>query len=1021
MRTDEEDGSSVATAAAAADVSKESMEEPQPPQLFKERETRNRIQEKALQIRRRPGEPILYPELTNSNPVTQLEQCPSGEQRRRRDVARCKVFVRVMFNDKKVSQTVTKNLSQDFTATFGEIFNLRLAQYSQSLTLQIYEVNGLSTHVVAEIFLPVSETDDVELPSSSARVLEDHEFSCDRVVSHNHEAVGSGSAPTNSDLKDDVMPATVLITSGVSRCRAVWTSGQPAMQGRREDSGPPVFGDLMKLKKWLENTTIDPNDPANAHLIRFLETGFLTSSGRDYFLLDQSQHDLDADGSSLIDFFEGRRFGAIRLRHEDVPEFRNMRMIPMRDGDVPKDPFDAYEKRLKEEREPTEADDDDVDSYRRKFSKYLHKMRGEVWKRYRYGKRPKELEDVVTEDQIPDIGSLGTTFLNWTDKTRPLRPVRLERKKAVAQSIGGGGAASRVSILVNVANAFNVPVRKEIARSSKQFGFVRQPTTATLITINEPLVRPMIEVTFQHVTERTNASTGPNPCWNHDMQLEFRAPDENYSPASLQTVRQVIYFNLFDEVVIDILEDERDRDSHVHQRIEKRWLGSLQIPFSTLYLNTRIEGTFKVSCPPLLLGYNKDGSGGVGAGGIQQQQQPSAFGTNQVPLKKDHTYLSIFLTLEPVLPLPEPIKENLESNESTELLAKADQFKRWFTNSFPRRQLKTTVVYVNGKSVFVTRFVRELAPPLELIESAAASSESATELVARFVSLIPVVSDVVVFPGICDIWTTNDQFLSILVGDQEEHAVLLCNYFLYLKQKAWLLLGFAVPDGSSVYVLTQDSMSYMAWNASTGECFDVQDSFCPIQSVGCLINHENIWVNIQPDSQPSRMTFDVNNGKNWRPFFDHKFPNPGLTSIQPEKITYVETESAFVDQLRDKIEVTVRNEIMAWRKRFRTSWNRHCGQVLRKILVKMEQSRIGTFNEEEIQSELYPILSVYKMCGFPLSIAYSEMSAISEAVFATGVHLAEGVGVEFALAVHVHSYPHNVVAIWIYVASLHKR
>ena len=33
------------------------------------------------------------------------------------------------------------------------------------------------------------------------------------------------------------------------------------------------------------------------------------------------------------------------------------------------------------------------------------------------------------------------------------------------------------------------------------------------------------------------------------------------------------------------------------------------------------------------------------------------------------------------------------------------------------------------------------------------------------------------------------QFLQMLQGDEEEHAVLLVNYFLHLGKRAWLVLG----------------------------------------------------------------------------------------------------------------------------------------------------------------------------------------------------------------------------------------
>ena len=34
----------------------------------------------------------------------------------------------------------------------------------------------------------------------------------------------------------------------------------------------------------------------------------------------------------------------------------------------------------------------------------------------------------------------------------------------------------------------------------------------------------------------------------------------------------------------------------------------------------------------------------------------------------------------------------------------------------------------------------------------------------------------------------------MLVEDEEEHAVLLCNYFLFLG-KVWVVLGTAIPEG----------------------------------------------------------------------------------------------------------------------------------------------------------------------------------------------------------------------------------
>lgn len=65
-------------------------------------------------------------------------------------------------------------------------------------------------------------------------------------------------------------------------------------------------------------------------------------------------------------------------------------------------------------------------------------------------------------------------------------------------------------------------------------------------------------------------------------------PGGDYSAMSLQTVTDVVYFHVFDEDLVDLLEDERRRATNIHQRRERHWLGSFSIPFQTIYANSRV-------------------------------------------------------------------------------------------------------------------------------------------------------------------------------------------------------------------------------------------------------------------------------------------------------------------------------------------------------------------------------------------------------------------------------------------------
>jgi hypothetical protein len=88
------------------------------------------------------------------------------------------------------------------------------------------------------------------------------------------------------------------------------------------------------------------------------------------------------------------------------------------------------------------------------------------------------------------------------------------------------------------------------------------------------------------------------------------------------------------------------------------------------------------------------------------------------------------------------------------------------------------------------------------------------------------------------------QVLHLLSGDSEDHAVLLCCFFMHLSKKAWLLLGTGIPHGPTAYVLTregeQHKFSYWLWDPASGQRYSIHDSFCPLQKVFCLINDENV-------------------------------------------------------------------------------------------------------------------------------------------------------------------------------------
>uniref|UniRef100_A0A1B6DJ12 Coiled-coil and C2 domain-containing protein 2A n=1 Tax=Clastoptera arizonana TaxID=38151 RepID=A0A1B6DJ12_9HEMI len=296
-------------------------------------------------------------------------------------------------------------------------------------------------------------------------------------------------------------------------------------------------------------------------------------------------------------------------------------------------------------------------------------------------------------------------------------------------------------------------------------------------------------------------------------------------------------------------------------------------------------------------------------------------------------------------------------------------------------------------------------------------------MAARFVSRIPMVTGTMLFPGLFDVWLTADQVLRLLSGDSEDHAILLCCYLLKLGMKAWLLLGSGVPHGATAYVLTKSSTAeYVLWDPPTGNKYSVLDSFCPLHKVFCLVNQDNIWANIQREEVISRTRFDVTKRNDWWPAFG-KIVSAPLDSVQPEALDYTVQPTFQTDAslLQDKLEKLLRDSITRWRPTSRTIWNRYVTVTLRKLLPSLE-SATWTNNSHLVKVEHYNQLShslgSHKMCGFPMNFVFTSIQDIIEAIKATGIHSNENADVEFALAVYIHTYPCNVISVWVYLASL---
>lgn len=309
------------------------------------------------------------------------------------------------------------------------------------------------------------------------------------------------------------------------------------------------------------------------------------------------------------------------------------------------------------------------------------------------------------------------------------------------------------------------------------------------------------------------------------------------------------------------------------------------------------------------------------------------------------TYLKVMITLDPILvtapSVPDEVTLSSVRREDRDISLYARKWLlgvRALNHVTAHRQYKLFGADSQGCHVFVGRYLTPQRPP--------AGFESRRSCV-HLVSSIPFMKDGQSFVGIFDLWCNSKEFWEIGAGDEEEHAVQLFNYLYFLslrkrtgledssntsssdilRESVFLVLGKAVPEGASVYVMLRDDArsdaadpwradNFLLINPCTGFMYSAMDPNGPIRDIQVLFTPSNAWANLQVVERPAQLSFDLLDPSCWRPFFGHRLPLPpgGLTPIQPA-VEYVETSPGYALEVEKSLTQTIRNTVRRWRSR----------------------------------------------------------------------------------------------------------
>ncbi|XP_078247403.1 protein CC2D2B isoform X6 [Pogona vitticeps] len=941
---------------------------------------------------------LFIPHLTFITEITAASMCPMDEQRRREKVKLEKYFIKIYYNNKLVSSTSEAPLHQDFKVIFQQVFRIQVLNWPQSLELEVFESSKRTT-LLARVYLPIPN--NVILKGKD--VLDEVDFSCEQQVKPSDGAVGSNIPFFLDHYETEEL---CILTSGKIMYSLSWTvddrgvllapTCQPAHVSYTsvprsicsgKETGIWWHSDIQKLIAWAEEVNIDPNDPEYSDLFELIVYA-KAEEQRDskYFRLEQLQEQFNFVTPEEIK--NCKRFQLLQLRSLGQLNSCCFQQIPLYDREIPDTVFQEYGSQL--EKDILMTDLDPISAERSSSANYIRMMRKQVTQQIVTIRHKCSLSDIVSEyEEIISMSQLSDAIFKLGERKRHLKPQRKERRKIPGQTVSDGD----VKLLIRILRAYNIPAKKVPAtkvavmhsasylpvRMSRGRHIFSGNLSYTADLLNEVVVHPFVEVTFQNTVYQTTTADGSHPCWNEELQVDFICPGRDYTFSGLSKIKDKININIFDECMIEKHEDACPKSCSSHSYIRKNWLGSVTFPFSALLEQSKICGTFQVNTPPVLHGYTWSKT--------YVPPKEECYGQDL----KAYTFLTIFATIEPQLSSAE---NNLESDklvdhEAETPLQRAYIFKQTCKALFPKRRLLTSVFNYQGTDILVTEYIMTLNPPQQLLDMYPDDLNSTSDLISRFVSLIPCISDAVDEKDDIDVWMTSEDCIKMGICNKEEHAVLLCNYFLYIRKKAWVLLGTSVLE---------------------------------------------VWFNIQQNNSPMCVNFDISKECFWRQLLPCSALHLKNQTIQTEEIVYVPTDEGSLEELQNRslkallhklflnfhpkrIEKTLKNKMMEWRSQHPTRWHRQCTSVLRQILPKLEL-RNGHVSKEKEENYLETFQEHYWVTGFPIQMPYLDVQSITEAVYQTGIHSSEVPNTEFALAVYIHPYPNNILSVWIYLVSL---
>uniref|UniRef100_A0A0K0DTM3 C2 domain-containing protein n=1 Tax=Strongyloides stercoralis TaxID=6248 RepID=A0A0K0DTM3_STRER len=588
---------------------------------------------------------------------------------------------------------------------------------------------------------------------------------------------------------------------------------------------------------------------------------------------------------------------------------------------------------------------------------YAIKLRTEFIQNMESNKRKiKTYSDIVKEESIPNLFSGFSTLFGNRDISRKLKPMRNEIKKQITTG------NFKFNFIINIQSAINIGDK-----------------------IDGSIIQSFVEITFQSQVFKTKICPGKNPKWQETIVIPF--DNSSFENKNFNSIIEIFTIRLYDYIIVPLMHDDREMNT-IHEQIEYRYLGKVDIPFYTIYMNGKIDGLVPIHRTSFSNGYVFEGN----------------------------SYLKLMISLDPLI--ASPIDEHIPtgvSNEDDIIIEKYISWKKRCQLLYPNRRYKGIVFNSEGKSILVSRYINTVKPP-SFLDSFSNNKLNLVKKAIDVIKCLPTINDPIMFPGVCDLWTNVDQTLTIGCGNEEEHALILICWLLYYQIEAYLVLGNALPEGlrAGYVIITLEEKLYII-NPVEGFLWDIKDSYIPLLSIGTVITKNNIYGNIQKNELPYYMSFDLTREDCWKKLFDNDFTVSSLNTIQNETVIYQNINDGLLIELKSSLERDIKTKIDESRQFGIPQWNILVARTLKDIISDI----IIIDNYKEIEKRLQENFgTLFKIHAVILKIPFISKKSLINEILSTKIHLNNDIGVQFAVSVHLIPYINNILQCNVGLASL---